>query len=125
MHSQYHCTIVESFCDQFRCIIYLHCSITFNTMARLCNAPKNKLLRDLPDKYKIKLAIQWLYENLDESPTTAARCYNIKKEKTLIKAWQREKKRVKNGRPQWGGQNKILHPEQHNAIIQYAVLQAI
>jgi hypothetical protein len=94
-------------------------------MARLRNAPKNTLLRDLSDKDKIKLAIQWLYENPDESPTTAARCHNIKKEKTLIKAWQREKKRVKNGRPQWGGQNKILHPEQHNAMIQYAVSQAI
>ena len=94
-------------------------------MARLRNAPKNTLLRDLPDKDKIKLAIQWLYENLDESPTTAARCHNIKKEKTFIKAWQREKKRVKNGRPQWGGQNKILRPEQHNAMIQYAVSQAI
>jgi hypothetical protein len=32
---------------------------------------------------------------------------------------------VKNGRPQWRGQNKILRPEQHNAIIQYAVSQAI
>ena len=94
-------------------------------MARLRNAPKNTLLRDLPDKDKIKLAIQWLYENPDESPTAAACCYNITKEKTLIKAWQREKKRVKNGRPQWGGQNKILRPEQHNAIIQYAVSQAI
>jgi hypothetical protein len=72
---------------------------TFNAMARLRNAPKNTLLRDLPDKDKIKLAIQWLYENPDESPTTAARYHNIKNEKTLIKAWQREKKRVKNGRP--------------------------
>ena len=98
---------------------------TFNSVARLRNAPKTTLLRDLPNKDKIKLAIQWLYENPDESPTTAARCHNIKKEKTLVKAWQREKKRVKNGRPQWGGQNKILRLKQHNAMIQYAVSQAI
>ena len=93
-------------------------------MARLRNAPKNTLLRDLPSKDKMKQAIQWLRENPDEAPTTAARIYNIKKEKSVIKAWQRERKRIKSDRPKHGGQNKILKPEQHNAMIRYAVDQA-
>ena len=73
-------------------------------MARLRNAPKNTLLRDLPLKDKIKQAIQWLRENLDETPTTAARIYNIQKEKLVQRAWQREKKRIEKGRPQWGAE---------------------
>jgi len=93
-------------------------------MARLRNAPNNALLRDLPSKDKMKQAIQWLRENPDEAPTTAARIYNIKKEKSVIKAWQRERKRIKSDRPKHGGQNKILKPEQHNAMIRYAVDQA-
>src|SRR5271163_2108139 len=97
---------------------------TFNTMARLRNAPRNTLLRDLPEKEKMKQAIQWLRENPDEAPTTAARIYDIKKEKSVIKAWQRERKRMKSDRPKHGGQNKILKPEQHNAMIRYAVDQA-
>jgi RNA polymerase-interacting CarD/CdnL/TRCF family regulator len=69
---------------------------TFNTMARLRNAPQNTLLRDLPSKDKMKQAIQWLRENPDEAPTAAARIYNIKKEKSVIKAWQRERKRIRD-----------------------------
>ena len=94
-------------------------------MARLRNPPKNTLLRDLPDKEKIKKAIQWLRENPEESPTTAARICHIEKEDSVKKAWQRERKRMEKGRPKHGGQNKILRPEQHNALIQYAVSQAI
>src|SRR2546421_332473 len=64
-------------------------------MARLRNAPRNTLLGDLPEKEKMKQAIQWLRENPEEAPTTAARTYNIKK-KALIKAWQRRRKRMKS-----------------------------
>ena len=59
-------------------------------MARLRNAPRNTLLRDLPEKEKMKQAIQWLRENPEETPTTAARVCNIKKEDSVKKAWQRE-----------------------------------
>jgi hypothetical protein len=72
----------------------------------------------------MKQAIQWLRENLEETPTTAARVCNIKKEDSVKKAWQRERKRIEKGRPQWGGHNKILRPEMHNAMIRYAVEQA-
>jgi hypothetical protein len=69
-------------------------------MARLRNASKNTLLRDLPLKDKMKQAIQWLRENLDESPTTAARIHDIQKEKSVQRAWQRERKRIEKGKPQ-------------------------
>jgi hypothetical protein len=49
---------------------------------------------------------------------------NIKKEKSIIKAWQRERKRTNSDRPKHSGHNKILKPEQHNAIIRYAMDQA-
>ena len=55
-------------------------------MARLRNAPRNTLLRDLPEKEKMKQAIQWLRENLEETPTAAARACNIKKEDLVKKA---------------------------------------
>jgi hypothetical protein len=60
--------------------------LTFNAMARLRNAPKNTLLRNLPDQDKIKLAIQWLCDNPDELPSTAARIYKIQKEDSVRKA---------------------------------------
>jgi hypothetical protein len=72
-------------------------------MARLRNAPRNILLQDLPEKEKMKQAIQWLRENSEETPITAARACNIKKENSVKKAWQRERKRIEKGRPQWGG----------------------
>ena len=55
-------------------------------MACLRNAPRNTLLQDLPEKEKMKQALQWLRENPEETPTTAARAYNIKKEDSVKKA---------------------------------------
>ena len=49
-------------------------------MARLAHPPKSTLLRDLPDQDKMKLALNWLSENPEEKPSTAARLYHIKKE---------------------------------------------
>jgi hypothetical protein len=96
-------------------------------MARLQNIPKNTLIRDLPEKDKLILALQWLHENPTESPTIAARCYNIQKEGTLQKAWRRERKRMEKGKGKEirGGHNKILRPEQYQAMIRYAIDQAI
>src|SRR5882672_4456723 len=82
-------------------------------MARLQIPPKNTRLQDLPDHDKLNLAIEWLRENPDEKPTTAARIYGIKKEDTLRKRWRRDKKKRERGLVQYGGQNKILTEEMH------------
>jgi len=76
---------------------------TCNKMARLRNAPKNVLLRDLPEKDKLREAIQFLKDNPDESPATTARACGVKNKDTVRKTWQRERKRIEMGRPQWGG----------------------
>ena len=50
-------------------------------MARLRHPPtKDTLLRDLPTKDKIKLALDFLRENPTEKPSTATRLYHIKEE---------------------------------------------
>jgi hypothetical protein len=91
-------------------------------MARLASLPNRTLRRDLPEKEKLKLALEFLRQNPSEKPSTAARLYHIKKENLVQKAWVRERKRVGKKR---GGQNRILRPDQHRALIQYAVDQAI
>jgi hypothetical protein len=90
-------------------------------MAKLAHPPKSTLLRDLPFKDKMKLALDFLHENPHEKPSTAARLYDIKQEDSVRKAWLRERK----GKKARGGQNKILRPDQHQALIRYAVDQAI
>ena len=92
-------------------------------MARLHALPQNTLQRDLPLKDRMKLALQWLRENPTESPTTAARLYHIEKEGSVRTAWMRERRRP-NGKLKRGGHNKILRPDQHQALIQYAIDQA-
>jgi hypothetical protein len=82
-------------------------------MARLSNAPTNTLHRDLPEKDKTRLALEWLRDNPSETANTAARIYHIKNEKSLWRAWHREKKRKQEGLVQHGGHNKILRLEQH------------
>ena len=52
-------------------------------MARLSSLPKNTLQRDLPEKDKLQLALQFLRQNPNEKPITAARLYNIKNEGTV------------------------------------------
>jgi hypothetical protein len=52
-------------------------------MARLSNTPKNTLYRDLPEKDKTRLALEWLQENLSKTALTAARIYHIKNKKSL------------------------------------------
>jgi hypothetical protein len=49
-------------------------------MARLVQLSETYTLRNLPDKDKVQLAIQWLIENPDQKPTTAARIYGLKNE---------------------------------------------
>jgi hypothetical protein len=93
-------------------------------MARLRSAPNDMLHRALPDKDKMKLALEWLCSNPTESLTAAARIYHIEKEKSVQRAWNRERKRIQFRTPTHGSQNKIFRPEQHQAIIQYAVDQA-
>jgi hypothetical protein len=92
-------------------------------MARLSTLPQIEyatLQRDLPIKDRIKLAISWLKENPTETPTTAARCFRIEKEDSVRKAWLRAKRDKK---PK-GGENRILTPDMHEAVIRYAADQA-
>jgi hypothetical protein len=58
-------------------------------MARLAHPLKSTLLRDLPNRDKMKLALDFLRENPHEKPSTAAHLYHIKKEDTVRKAWLR------------------------------------
>jgi DDE superfamily endonuclease len=96
-------------------------------MARLNSLPKNTLIRDIPNKDKMQLALQWLRENPTETPTTAARCHGITRERSVRQAWRREKERDKRTKKLVGGsgQNKILHPDHHQAMIRYAADQAV
>ena len=79
-------------------------------MARLSNLPKNTLLRNMPEKDKLREAIQFLKANPEETPATAARAYCVRNKDIVRKAWQRERKKIGIVRVQKGGQNKILRP---------------
>ncbi len=84
-------------------------------MARLRHPTKDTLLRDLPTKDKMKLALDFLCENPTEKPSTAARLYHIKEEDLVWKTWLQERNKKKDIVK--GGQNKILCPDQHKALI--------
>jgi hypothetical protein len=49
-------------------------------MARLVSPPKNIPQRDLFEKDKLQLALEFLRQNPDEKPITAARLYNMRNE---------------------------------------------
>src|SRR5438874_27067 len=59
---------------------------TFNNMARLSSLPNTTLQSNLPIKNRLALALQFLRENSDEKPATAARLYKIEKERTVRQA---------------------------------------
>ena len=92
-------------------------------MARLRHPTKDTLLRDLPTKDKIKLALDFLRENPTEKPSTVARLYHTKEEDSVRKTWLRERNKKKDTVN--GSQNKILCPDQHEALIRYAADQAM
>jgi hypothetical protein len=71
-------------------------------------------------------ALDWLRENRTENAATAARLHYITNEKSVQQAWRREKKREGRAKStiRGGGQNKILRPDQQQAMIQYAIDQA-
>jgi hypothetical protein len=91
-------------------------------MAQLNSVSQNVAIQSQPDNIKMRQALNWLRENLTEKPTTAARLHFIPNEQSVQQAWRREKKRY--GRPGkaigGGGWNKILRPDQHQAMIRYA-----
>ena len=93
-------------------------------MARLRHPTKDTLLRDLPTKDKMKLALNFLCKNPTEKPSTAARLYHIKEEDLVRKTWLWERNKKKKDTVK-GGQNKILRPDQHEALIQYTADQAM
>lgn len=72
-------------------------------MARLSALPQHKLLREMPEKDKLRKAIQFLRDNPEESTTTAARAYGVKNEDTVRKTWLGERKKLVTKKPQWGG----------------------
>ncbi|KAN0070339.1 hypothetical protein V8E54_011208 [Elaphomyces granulatus] len=90
-------------------------------MARLNSISKNTLIRDLPDGDKMRLALQAAREPYRD-PTTAARCHGIANEHSVRQTWRREKKRSERRMKLAGGAglNKILSPDQHQALLQYA-----
>jgi hypothetical protein len=92
-------------------------------MARLAQLPRNTLQRNLPEKDKLQQALEFLRENPTEEPTPIARLFNLKKPGTLQKAWIHEQRGL--GKKKNEGQNKILRPNQHQALIQYCIDQAI
>jgi hypothetical protein len=69
-------------------------------MARLSNLPNNALLRDMPERDKLREAIQFLKANPEETPATAARACYVRNEDTVKKAWQRERKKMGTARVQ-------------------------
>jgi hypothetical protein len=95
-------------------------------MARLASAPKNTSLQNLPDNKKNTIGLAIASDNPRETAAVAARLYFITKGDSIRKAWLQERKR--GGRAAQvgggGGHNKILRPEQHQALIQYTVDQA-
>ena len=94
-------------------------------MARLHALPQNVNVQAMPEKDKRALAIQWLFENPDEPVCTAARIYNVKNEHYLRNVYRRERIRKERGSIQNGGQNRILSDVQHQALVQYAIDQAL
>jgi len=94
-------------------------------MARLRSLPRDSLQRDLPNRDKIKLALEFLHENPSETPTTAARLFHLEKEDSVRKAWLRARIKGSNKKRKLsGGHNKILRPDQHQAMIRYAADQS-
>src|SRR2546423_6284298 len=89
---------------------------TLDNMARLRVLSRETLQRDLPNKDKIKLALEFLHENPNETPTAAARLFHLKKEDSVRKAWLRAKRKGPEPKKK-GGQNKILRPDQNQAMI--------
>ena len=94
----------------------------------------NEYLRDLPDRERMRRAIQWLRANPSESPTQAARIHfhlDLPKHEASVRvAWARDKKKRQKqteGREvakKSGGQNRILSDAQSQAVLQYAREQA-
>ena len=56
-------------------------------MARLSNLPKNTLLRNMPEKDKLRKAIQFLKANPEETPATAVYACYVRNKDIIRKAW--------------------------------------
>jgi hypothetical protein len=63
-------------------------------MARLSNLPNYALLRNMPERDKLRKAIQFLKANPEETPATAVYAYCIRNEDIVKKTWQRERKKI-------------------------------
>jgi hypothetical protein len=65
----------------------------------------------MPERDKLREAIQFLRANPEETPATAARACCVRNENIVRKAWQRERKKMGIASSQWEGHNKILRPD--------------
>jgi hypothetical protein len=63
-------------------------------MAHLSNLPNYALLRDMPERDKLREAIRFLKANPEETPATAARACYIRNKDIVKKTWQRERKKI-------------------------------
>jgi hypothetical protein len=64
-------------------------------IARLALFPKGIFQRNLPEKNKLRQALEFLRENPIEEPIPTTRLFNLKKPGTLQKAWKHERQRVR------------------------------
>jgi hypothetical protein len=63
-------------------------------MARLSNLPNYILLCNIPERDKLRKAIQFLKANPEETPATAVYIYYIRNKDIVKKIWQRERKKI-------------------------------
>ena len=86
-------------------------------MAQLSFASKNAHIWDQPVDVKMAQALEWLRENPDEKPTTTARLRYIKNKRSVQRAWRHNRKQLQEvGKPGRDGYDKILRPDQRQAI---------
>jgi hypothetical protein len=72
-------------------------------MARLSSASKSTHIWDQPDDIEMAQALEWLRENPDEKPITAARLQYIESKQSVQQAWRREKKANTGREEAWQG----------------------
>jgi hypothetical protein len=59
---------------------------TLGIMAQLSSLPQDSLQWDLANKDKIKIALEFLYKNPNETPTTTVHIFHLEKGDSIQKA---------------------------------------
>ena len=123
----HHTILVQQINQFFLHTVPLIIQTRFSTiqMARINTLPKTVLIRDLPLPDRVDLALQWLRDTPNETPSTAARVHSIQNTRLIQQALRREKKRgvgrveIKKGAP------TLLRVDEEQALIQYAIDMAV